>query len=33
MFDFSFAGSKIVAIDMRADPQRIRQLEVKVLEG
>jgi RNA polymerase sigma-70 factor (ECF subfamily) len=33
VFDFSFAGDKIVAINMRADPGRIGQLNVTIFEN
>jgi len=33
VFEFTTAGGKIVAIDLVADPERLRQLDLAVLNG
>jgi hypothetical protein len=33
VFGFSITGGKITAIDMLADPERLRQLDLRVLNG
>jgi RNA polymerase sigma-70 factor (ECF subfamily) len=33
VFGFTFSGGKIAAIDLLADPERIRQLDLVVLGG
>jgi hypothetical protein len=33
VFGFTISGGKIVAIDLVADPERIRQLDLVVLRG
>jgi hypothetical protein len=32
VFGFAISGGKIVAIDLQADPERIRQLDLVVLD-